>query len=49
MVTLETERLVLRPFTQADAPAVQRGVAHYEIARNLLTVPWPYPPDGAVP
>jgi RimJ/RimL family protein N-acetyltransferase len=46
-VRIETERLVLRPVALEDAPAVQRQVARYEIARNLYTLPWPYPEDGA--
>lgn len=46
---LETRRLVLRPLTLADAPAVQRLFPHWEIVRHLnARVPWPYPPDGAL-
>lgn len=46
---LETRRLVLRPLTLADAPAVQRLFPHWEIVRHLnAQVPWPYPPDGAL-
>ncbi len=46
--TLETARLVLRPLALADAPAVQRHFAHWAVIRRLgMTVPWPYPPDGA--
>lgn len=45
---LETARLILRPLRFADAPAVQRHFAHWEIVRHLLAaVPWPYPDDGA--
>lgn len=43
---IATERLLLRPFTQDDAPAVQRLVSAYEIAENTLLIPHPYP-DGA--
>ncbi|HEX8408995.1 MAG TPA: GNAT family N-acetyltransferase [Thermoanaerobaculia bacterium] len=46
MKTLKTERLTLRPFTQADAPAVQRLCGAYEVALNTLMIPHPYP-DGA--
>jgi len=44
--TLRTTRLTLRPFTNADAPAVQRLAGAYEVALNTLMVPHPYP-DGA--
>lgn len=42
---LRTERLLLRPFTFEDAPAVQRLCNEYEIALNTLLIPHPYP-DG---
>ena len=45
--TLETERLILRPPTLADAPDVQRQFGHFEIIRYIGPVPWPYPDDGA--
>ena len=45
---LETERLRLRPIVVADAPAIQRRFARWEIVRFLAdVVPWPYPADGA--
>jgi [ribosomal protein S5]-alanine N-acetyltransferase len=45
---LGTARLHLRGVTMADAPAIQRNFADYEVIRNLADkVPWPYPPDGA--
>jgi len=43
--TLHTERLVLRPFAPADAPAVHAIVSDREIAANTLHIPHPYP-DG---
>ena len=46
MTTLATERLVLRPFMLADAPAVQRLAGAREVALNTLLIPYPYP-DGA--
>lgn len=46
MPVLRTERLTLRPFTLADAPALQQLASAYEVALNTLMVPHPYP-DGA--
>ena len=43
--TLRTSRLILRPFQDSDAPAVQRLASAREVALNTLTVPHPYP-DG---
>ena len=45
--TLETERLVLRPFEMADAPAVQVLASARQIADTTLNIPHPYPDDGA--
>lgn len=46
---LETERLILRPVTLEDAPAIQKYFNDWEIIKNLAThVPWPYPEDGAL-
>ncbi len=45
---LESERLVLRPLRQGDAPAIQRGFDDWEVVKHLnAKVPWPYPADGA--
>jgi len=47
--TLETARLVLRPLTLNDAPAVQELFPQWEVVQYLAhVVPWPYPPDGAL-
>jgi len=39
---IETERLVLRPLTLADAPRLAQIADHAEIARRLATMPHPY-------
>ena len=44
--TIETERLVLRPYTLADAPRVQQMCNDPEVAATTLALPHPYP-DGA--
>lgn len=45
---LETERLLLRPITVEDSPAIQKYFNDWEIIKNLAAViPWPYPDDGA--
>jgi ribosomal-protein-alanine N-acetyltransferase len=45
--TLDTARLRLRPFTLADAPDVQRYASDRDIAAMTLSIPHPYPDDGA--
>ena len=40
--TLKTERLVVRPFVIADAPAVQRMAGDKAIARMTMNIPHPY-------
>jgi [ribosomal protein S5]-alanine N-acetyltransferase len=46
---LETARLLLRPLELADAAQAQVLFAEWEIVRYLnKSVPWPYPPDGAL-
>ncbi len=40
--TLETERLVLRPFDLSDAPVVQKLASAFEVADTTLNVPHPY-------
>lgn len=41
--TLRTDRLVLRPFTGADAGALHAIVSDREIAYNTASIPHPYP------
>jgi len=45
--TLRTERLVLRPFTSADAADVRRLADDPDVANNTLTIPHPYPEGQA--
>jgi len=46
---LETARLLLRPIALVDAEQIQLAFPQWEIVRHLgATVPWPYPPDGAL-
>ncbi len=44
--SLSTTRLVLRPFTGADAPDVERLAGAWEVADTTLNIPHPYP-EGA--
>jgi ribosomal-protein-alanine N-acetyltransferase len=46
--TLETARLVLRPFTVADAPDIERLAADRDIASTTRSIPHPYPAGTAV-
>ena len=49
MIALETSRLRLRPLELSDAEQTQILFPHWDIVRFLTrSVPWPYPPDGAV-
>ena len=45
--TLKTERLILRPFTLADAPDVLRLAGERDIASTTLNIPHPYRPGMA--
>ncbi len=46
--TIETSRLRLRPYTLDDAAAVQRFVSDREVAATTLSIPHPYPENGAI-
>jgi ribosomal-protein-alanine N-acetyltransferase len=45
--TLETDRLILRAFSEDDAPAVQTLARAREVADTTLNIPHPYPENGA--
>jgi RimJ/RimL family protein N-acetyltransferase len=45
--TLETPRLVLRPFALSDAPEVERLAGERAIADTTINIPHPYPPGAA--
>jgi 8-oxo-dGTP diphosphatase len=47
LVSLTTDRLTLRPLTAADAEALHRLVNDFEVTRNLMVVPFPYPRELA--
>lgn len=41
--TIKTERLLLRPMIQADAPLIHEYVNDYDVAYNCVNIPHPYP------
>jgi 8-oxo-dGTP diphosphatase len=43
---LETARLILRPLSLADAPAIERHASDWEVSR-YTNIPHPYPPGAA--
>ncbi len=47
LATLRTARLVLRPYTAADADVLQLLLSDQEVAKQTLTIPHPYPPGAA--
>jgi [ribosomal protein S5]-alanine N-acetyltransferase len=47
--TFETERLILRAVTEADAPAYEKHFVDYAVINQLAAaVPWPYPQGGVL-
>lgn len=46
--TIATDRLVLRPLRQTDAPAIQRILSGPHISRFTVSFPHPYPPGAAL-
>lgn len=47
-ISLETDRLVLKPVLENDADFIYQNIKEYEIARWLVNLPYPYPKDGAI-
>lgn len=48
ILTLQTERLLLKPLVAEDALQIQQRYPHWEIVRYMVSsVPWPYPDNGA--
>ncbi|MCG8363194.1 MAG: GNAT family N-acetyltransferase, partial [Pseudanabaenales cyanobacterium] len=45
--TLETNRLILRPITPADALSIQSLASIREIADTMISIPHPYPDSEA--
>ncbi|MDF5721923.1 MAG: hypothetical protein PUP91_15865 [Rhizonema sp. PD37] len=45
--TLQTQRLVLRPFNSTDVKQLQQLASAYEIAATTLSIPHPYPDNIA--
>lgn len=42
MPTIKTKKFILRPFQMSDAEEIAKNINDKIIARNLLTVPYPY-------
>lgn len=47
-IFLNTERLILRPISESDAPDIYKNVKDYDIAKWTINIPHPYPKDGAI-
>ena len=46
--TLSAERLILRPFALSDAQRISELCNNYNIYKNTLTLPFPYPIESAL-
>jgi ribosomal-protein-alanine N-acetyltransferase len=47
-IFLNTERLIIRPLSESDAPDIYKNVKEYDIAKWAINIPHPYPKDGAI-
>lgn len=48
VLSIETDRLLLRAHTLEDSQSYQKHFATYSVISNMAkNVPWPYPEDGA--
>ncbi|MFD1927489.1 GNAT family N-acetyltransferase [Sporosarcina siberiensis] len=48
MNTLETKRLLLRPFTSDDSGRIEELAGDYDVAKSTLNIPHPYPKGSAI-
>ena len=46
-IIIETERLILRAPSDADASAFHSALSDFDVVRMTGSVPWPYTPDDA--
>ncbi|WP_280768070.1 GNAT family N-acetyltransferase [Salipaludibacillus daqingensis] len=47
MISLETDRLLLRPLHGSDANRIEELASKYDVAKTTLNIPHPYPPGSA--
>ena len=47
-IQLETKRLILRPLKEEDSESLYQNVKDYDLAKWTISIPHPYPEDGAI-
>ncbi|UCG68553.1 MAG: GNAT family N-acetyltransferase [Thermoplasmata archaeon] len=47
-ISLETNRLILRPLKDQDSESIYKNVKEYDIAKWTISIPHPYPKEGAM-